>query len=106
MFIGHGNFVPVTASMRLGKPMMLLPMELEQLHVGIVLQAMGLAKVVADQENASDYQRALTGVLGNIKLRTAARNFATNNRVYGQSTFGKGVVAAFDDNRQSALQGI
>ena len=106
IFIGHGSFATLTAAMRLGKPMLLLPMQLEQLHAGLALQAMGIARVVADQDNASDYQKAVTAVLGNIKLRTAARNFATSNMVYGQSTFGKGVVAAFDDDAESARQSI
>ncbi|MES2624838.1 MAG: hypothetical protein V4628_06145 [Pseudomonadota bacterium] len=100
IFIGHGNIGSATACMRLGKPMLILPMHLEQLHVGLSLQAIGIAKVLADQVSASDYQRALTALLGNIKLRTTVRTFATNNRVYTQSTFGKGVVAAIDDNNK------
>lgn len=101
IFIGHGSFAALTACMRLGKPMLLLPMQLEQLHAGLALQAMGIAKVMADHDKASDYQNAMTGLLGNIKLRTAVRNFAISNRVYGYSTFGKGVVAAFDDAESS-----
>ena len=106
IFIGHGNMGSITPCLRLGKPVMVLPMQLEQLYVGLGLQTLGVARVVTDQENASDYQKALTGVLGNIKLRAAARNFATNNRVYAHSTFGKGVVAAFDENANRVNQRI
>lgn len=106
MFIGHGSLGALTTAMRLGKPMLLLPMQLEQLHAGLGLQAMGIAKVLTDQDNASAYQQAVIGVLGNIRLRTAARNFATNNRIYGYSTFGKGVIAAFADDAESSQQTI
>lgn len=105
IFIGHGSLATLTTCMRLGKPMLLLPMQLEQLHAGLALEAMGAAKVMADHDKASDYQSAVTGVLGNIKLRTAVRNCATSNRVYGYSTFGKGVVAAFDD-AENSLQSV
>jgi UDP-N-acetylglucosamine transferase subunit ALG13 len=98
MFIGHGNLGSITLSLRWGKPMLILPMQLEQLHAGVTVQSMGLGKVLADQDNVTGYQKAITGILGNIKMRGAARTFATNNRVYAQSTFGKGVLAAFDDN--------
>jgi UDP-N-acetylglucosamine transferase subunit ALG13 len=97
IFIGHGSMGSITPCMRLGKPMLLLPMQLEQLHVGLALLAMGIARVLADQRYVSDYQRALTGILGNLKLRATARNFASNNRAYGQSTFGQGVASAIDD---------
>ena len=45
-------------------------------------------------------------ILGNIKLRAAARNFAGNNRVYAQLTFGKGIVSAIDAKANKVKQRI
>ena len=45
-------------------------------------------------------------ILGNIKLRAAARNFTGNNRVYAQLTFGKGIVSAIDAKANKVKQRI
>jgi hypothetical protein len=74
--VSHANFSTVMSTLRGGKPMVLLPTQLEQYLLAARLAKLGLAELVHPEAERLDIAGALARALGNPSLARAAREFA------------------------------
>lgn len=94
MFIGHGGQGTTTQCLRMGKAMLLLPMQLEQLNVAVILQKNGLAKLIPELDTAENYRDMLATNLGNAEFSNRLLEFSKANARYCQQTFAHAVATA------------
>lgn len=92
LFIGHGSMSTTTQSLRLGKPCLVLPMQLEQLNNGMIVQRNSLGKVVPDLESTAAFASVIDRFLQDGQAASAAARFAVENERYCRKPFA--VVAA------------
>jgi UDP:flavonoid glycosyltransferase YjiC (YdhE family) len=72
----HGNVGTVMSILRHGKPMLLLPIQLEHFLLAAKLRALGIADVVHPDRQPIDIGGALSRSLANRSLAESARAFA------------------------------
>ena len=82
--ICHGGHGTVSAMLLAGKPLLLLPMQVEQAMTAHALEKLGAALSVAP-EAAGQLQRIVKRALGDVHLGTAAREFAARHQGYDQA---------------------
>ena len=83
-FLGHGGIGTLTQAMRLGKPTILMPMHLEQLHNALQVQKAGLGQVIPEQQQAQAYLKLLSSITARTELIQQASAFAAANRQYSE----------------------
>ena len=76
----HGNFGTVTGSLRSGKPMVVLPMDLEKFLTAAALQKRNLAYYVHPDVPSPDFIGAIRMALSDQGLTDTARQFAARHR--------------------------
>jgi hypothetical protein len=76
----HGNVGTVMSILRAGKPMLLLPIQLEHFLLSFKLKTLGIAEVVHPDEQPLDIPSALARTLREASLSEAARAFALKHR--------------------------
>jgi uncharacterized protein (TIGR00661 family) len=92
--LSHGGLGVATQAMRLGKPQMILPMQMEQLNNGTRLLTAGLAHLSPELETAERFQDFLGGCLRDTGALERAKAFAQENQEYCRGTFAAAVLAA------------
>ena len=93
-FVCHGGLGSSTQCLRLGKPLLILPLQLEQLNTGVLLQKAQLARIIPELETSGHYLEALRHAVSDSHAGERARRFALDNRGYCQQTFAAAVSAA------------
>jgi UDP:flavonoid glycosyltransferase YjiC (YdhE family) len=78
--VSQGNFSTVMSTLRGGKPMVLLPTQLEQYLLAARLVKLGLAELVHPESGSLDIAGTLARALANPSLARAARDFALRHR--------------------------
>jgi hypothetical protein len=78
--VSHGNAATVISVLRGGKPMALLPTQLEQFLVAEKLVTLGVARAAPADAETPDIAGTLAGALGEPRLARAAREFALRHR--------------------------
>jgi len=76
----HGGAGVVNSVLRAGKPLVLLPGQLEQFLVAQRVEKLGCARVVHPDEEKPDLAGALAGILNDPAAARAAREFALRHR--------------------------
>ena len=76
----HGNFGTVMGILRGGKPMLLLPEQLENFLLASRVERLGIARVVDPEARPLDIGGALAGMLAESSYAAAARAFALEHR--------------------------
>ena len=80
LYIGHGSTGGVISVLRAGKPMLLLPSQLEQFLLASILEKLGVARLVHPDAQPPDIAGTLGLALGEPGLARAAREFALRHR--------------------------
>ena len=76
----HGGAGMINSVLRAGKPLLLVPSQLEQFLVAKRVEKLGCARVVHPDEEKPDLAGALAGLLGDPAAARAAREFALRHR--------------------------
>lgn len=76
LFVGHGNMGSVTQALRAGKPVVALPVHLEQLLTGRQLQQLKLGALVEKIDTVEALQAQLEQLASDPDLRRNASDFA------------------------------
>src|SRR5690606_23904400 len=83
LFVGHGNMGSVNQSLLAGKPVIALPIQLEQLLTGKRLETLGLGRLVEKIESAQQLTGLIHAALGSAGdtsgLAATARAFASRH---------------------------
>lgn len=77
LFVGHGNSGSVKESLILGKPVVVLPIQLEQLLIGQKLQSLGLGKIVERMTTAQSLAVELNKMLSDDTYTACVEKFLT-----------------------------
>jgi hypothetical protein len=92
LFVGHGALGTLTQCMRLGKPMLLLPLHMEQLHNAVQAQKLGIAHVSPILETTQAYTQTLSTALQDSSAALKARAFADAHHQHYRQTFADTLV--------------
>ena len=79
LFVGHGNIASTTQSLMAGTPVMILPIQLEQLLTGKRVQELGLGKLVEKIDSADQLRACLNDIVSNRRYTDQARDFADSH---------------------------
>jgi UDP:flavonoid glycosyltransferase YjiC (YdhE family) len=80
LYVGHGGSGAAMSVLRAGKPMLLLPSQLEQFLLASILEKLGVARLVHPDAQPPDIAGTLGRALGEPGLARAAREFALRQR--------------------------
>lgn len=97
----HGGAGTTAALLLAGKPMLLVPSQMEQAMTAHRIAAMGAAQVVTP-DTAIHFPKMLAAAIGSTAMRAAARAFADAHPSYDQ----KATIATAADRCESALRGL
>ena len=79
LFIGHGNMASSCESLQLGKPVLALPMQLEQLLTAEKLQQLGLGKLVEKIQSPQQLSQQINNLVADKTLVENANRFSQAN---------------------------
>jgi UDP:flavonoid glycosyltransferase YjiC (YdhE family) len=90
LLITHSGFGTVSAFLRQGVPVMIIPDTLEQFLVGQRIEELGAGVVMGPKRNQESFKQTISNVLNlesntHASFREAANNFATQYQNYNQS---------------------
>jgi UDP:flavonoid glycosyltransferase YjiC (YdhE family) len=92
LFIGHGALGTLTQCLRHGKPMMLLPRQVEQLSNAMRVQKLGIGRVCPEFAHSREYSNAVLAALQDNSAAQQAQRFAQQRGSTVSRTFAE-VVA-------------
>jgi len=95
-FLGHGGVGTLNQALRLGKPVFVLPMQMEQLNNGLRLQQAGLGKIIPEFSQAKEYARVLNTFMHNSEAEAQARKFSNNHQGTSDLSLAAAVVMRLD----------
>jgi hypothetical protein len=83
LFIGHGNLNSLNQCLRKAIPMLLLPLQLENLNHALQLQQAGLAKVTHALESSREYAAMIAAAMKDQDLALSLRQHAEDHHDIG-----------------------
>ncbi|MEE2733205.1 MAG: hypothetical protein VYA55_20470 [Pseudomonadota bacterium] len=97
LFIGHGNSGTTLESILSGTPMLVLPIQLEQLLTAQTLHQLKLGQIVTKVESAKQFTRVVNDTLGATELRQNAQAYAQQHAALSKVTLGQAVANQCDE---------
>lgn len=92
VFVGHAALGTLTQCLRHGKPMMLLPMQVEQLSNAIRVQKLGIGRICPEFRDGNEYSNALVAALQDRSAAQQALRFVGEHEAIARRTFAETVA--------------
>jgi len=88
LFIGHGNSASTMESLLNGLPCVVLPIQLEQLLIGLKVEELGVGVLIKKVESEQQLKMQLDQAIESTVLREKAKEYANRHRSLSEGTLG------------------
>ena len=88
LFIGHGNLNSLNQCLRMAIPMLLLPLQMENLNLAILLRQAGLAVTGTGQESVTDWAQLIATTISDSSMREKLELHAAAHHITGTAAVG------------------